>query len=180
MNSTDEVTTRDLTDAPAIFSKNGIREWLTERGAKGLMSASAIATIIGVTPRVIKNAEARGDLSIVDKSTYPIESVIEWLYANPRYIRQNVRYWQVTEETYPRVKEILQRQYKRMIELWNNDVDELTAEVCYRMGRMPMSSPVKETTVIFRTINNLWHEKQTRTIARSVSLDQMCEKGMQI
>lgn len=180
MNLTDEVRTRDLTDAPAVFSKAGIRDWLLERGAKGLMSASAIAAIIGVTPRVIKNAEARKDLSVVDKSTYPIESVIEWLYANPRYIRQNVRYWQVTEETYPKVKQILLHQYKRMIELWNNDVDELTAEVCYRMGRMPMSSPVKETTVIFRTINNLWHEKQTRTIAKCVSLDQMNEKGVRI
>lgn len=176
----EDVTPRELTDAPAVFSKDGIRDWLTERGARSIMSASAVATIIGVTARVIKNAESRQELSSIDKSTYPIESVVQWLYANPRYIRQNVRYWQVTEDTYPKVREILQRNYRRMIELWNNDVDELTAEVCYRMTKMPMSSPVKETTVIFRTINNLWHEKNTQTIARGISLNQLQEEGMQI
>lgn len=169
---------RDLRDAPDAATKKSIKEWLVKRGAKGIISTNAVALIIGCSRRVIKDAENAGAFKILDKCTYDLDSVVDWLMKNPRYIAQEKKFYEVTEATYKNVKDILLRNSKTLIRLWNNDVDDLTAEVCYRISKKPMGATrVSEKTVIINVINNLWHEKQTQQMVNTVSLNALQEKG---
>lgn len=169
---------RDLRDAPDTATKKGVKEWLIRQGAKGIISTNAVAVIIGCSRRVVKDAENAGDIKAIDKCTYDLDSVVEWLWKNPRYIAQERKYYEVTEATYPLVREIIQRNAKTLLRLWNNDIDDLTSEICYRITRKPMgATKVSERTLAINIINDLWREKQTQQMVRTVSLDALREKG---
>ena len=179
-NNVNEVA-RDLSDAPVAATKKAIKEWLIEKGARGIISTNALAVIIGCSRRVIKDAENANQFKILDKCTYDLDSVVDWLMKNPRYVAQQKKYYEVTEVTYQNVKEILLRNSKTLIRLWNDDVDDLTAEVCYRISKKTMGATrVSEKTVIINVINSLWREKQTQQMAKTVSLDAIRANGGQI
>lgn len=172
---------RDLRDAPDAATKKSIKEWLIKRGAKGIISTNAVALIIGCSRRVIKDAENDGAFKVLDKCTYDLDSVVDWLMKHPRYIAQEKKYYEVTEGTYPLVRSIIMQHARPLLKVWNNDIDDLTAEVCYRVSRKPMgATKVSEKTVIINIINDMWREKQTRQMVNTVSLNALQEKGYSV
>lgn len=169
---------RDLRDAPDAATKKAIKEWLIKRGAKGIISTNAVALIIGCSRRVIKDAENAGEFKILDKCTYSLDSVVDWLMQNPRYIAQEKKYYEVTEATYPLVSSVIKQHARTLLKLWNNDLEDLTAEICYRISRKPMgATKVSEKTIIINIINDMWREKRTQQMANTVSLNALQEKG---
>jgi hypothetical protein len=181
METEEEIKTevaRDLRDAPDAATKKSIKEWLIKRGAKGIISTNAVALIIGCSRRVIKDAENEGAFKILDKCTYDLDSVVDWLMKHPRYIAQEKKYYEVTEGTYPLVRSIIMQHAKPLLKVWNNDIEDLTAEICYRVSRKPMgATKVSEKTVIINIINDLWREKRTQQMVNTVSLNALQEKG---
>ena len=166
---------RELTDAPMAATAKSVREWLLERGAKGILSTSAVANVVGCSKRTVKNAENSGELPSIDKCTYELDSVVQWLLKHPRYMAQGENRFQLTEATYQNVREILLKTSPTLIKLWNNDVDDLVSEVCYQMSRTRVSGSCSEKTIIHHAINNLWHKKSTRQMVQTVSLDAIRE-----
>jgi hypothetical protein len=177
-NQTENKEVRDLRDAPDTATKKGIKEWLVSKGAAGIISTNAVAQIIGCSRRVIKNAENDGAFKILDKCTYDLDSVVEWLWKHPRYIAQNKKYYEVTESTYKVVRAIVLQNARPLLKLWNNDTDDLVAEICYRIGRKTIgATKVSDRTLAINIINDLWREKQTQQMLNTVSLDALREKG---
>lgn len=168
-----EKNQNNLTDAPIAATKSAVKQWLMERGAKGIIATNAVASILGVSRRVIKNAENDGEFDVLDKCTYTLDSVAEWLLKHPRYMAQDIKEFEVTEDLYPKVKKILLATSPTLVRLWNGDVDDLTHEVCCQIAKNSKSSQCSENTIIRRAINNIWHRKSTQQLTQTVSLETL-------
>ena len=169
-----EKNQENLTDAPIAPTKTAVKDWLIARGAKGVISTNAVASIIGVTRRVVKNAENDGEFEVLDKCTYSLDSVAAWLLRHPRYMAQDVKKFELTEELYPKVRKVLLATSPTLISLWHGDVEDLTHEVCLQIAKMGNSSGLcSENTVIRRAINNVWHRKSTQQLTQTVSMETL-------
>ena len=164
---------RDLSDAPSAPTKAAIKEWLIAKGAKGIISTAAVALIVGVSKRVVKDAERSGELPTIDARTYHIDAVAAWLLKHPRYVAQGTGKYQITEDTYNHAMAILKKDYQTLIALWNNDVNDLAQEVCYRLARTVVTSECSEDLLIRRVANNIWHSKDVQQRTMTVSLDAL-------
>lgn len=180
MQQNEEVT-RGVTDAPAALTKSAVKTWLTEHGAGGIISQEALADILGVQKRTIKKAENEGEFKPIDRCTYALDDIVAWLIKHPRYISQKREMFMVKPDHYPMVANLIKSMAMPLLRLWNNDIDDLTAEVCYQMGRMPLSSiKVPDNIVAIRAIHIIWNQKRTRNMKNTVSLDAIHEHGGQI
>lgn len=168
-----KIIKRDLSNAPNAFTHKAVKQWLIEHGAKGVMSATAISLIIGVSKRTIKDAERAGKLPAIDKCTYEVDTVVDWLIDNPRYIAQGTRYYQVTEETFAVVKNIIQQRYKTLLKYFHNDIDDLTTEVCYRLSITPLGAACSDALIITRTLNKIWHSKDVQNRRNTIHLSDV-------
>ena len=164
---------RNLSDAPAAATLKAIKEWLIAHGAKGIMSTAAVSLIVGVSKRVVKDAERSGELPAIDIRTYNIDSVAAWLAKHPRYVEQGTGRYQITEDTYDHAMAILKKDYQTLIAIWNNDVQDLAQEVCYRLARTVVTSECSENLLIRRVANNIWHSKDVQQRTMTVSLDAL-------
>lgn len=167
---------RDLSNAPAAFTPKAVKQWLLEHGAKGVISTAAVALIVGVSKRVVKDAERAGKLPAIDKCTYDLDDVVAWLVANPRYMAQGTRYFQVTEDTVALVKQIIVTRYQGLLKLWNHDVDDLVNETCYRLSLTPLGATCSDTLIIVRTLNKIWHSKDVQNRRVTVSINSVSPK----
>ena len=162
---------RDLSNAPVSYTHKAVKQWLVEHGAMGVLSVSAVSLIIGISKRTVKDAERAGKLKAIDKCTYTLDAVVEWLVQNPRYIAQDTRYFKVTEETLNHVNAIILSRYQGLLKLWNNDVDDLAQETCYKLSTTPMGAGCSESLVIIRMLNKIWHSKDVQNRRVTVPLD---------
>lgn len=171
METSTTVMVREEFDAPEARSVKAIKEWMIARGAKGIIGHSAVAKIVGITKRTVKNAEYAGALAPIDRNTYTLDAVASWLYANPRLLAQSIPRYQLTEETPGRVREVLQKTAPRLLELFNNDIEELTMEICCRLSKRKPRGEVTELTLIYEEIRNLYKSKSVRQMANTVSIE---------
>ena len=167
---------RDLSNAPSAFTRKAVKQWLIDHGAKGVISTSAVALIVGVSKRVVKDAERAGKLPAIDKCTYILDAVVDWLVKNPRYMAQGTRYFHVTEGTMALVKQIILNRYKGLLKLWNNDLDDLTMETCYRLSITPLGATCSDALIIIRTLNKIWHSKDVQNRRVTVPLDAISQR----
>lgn len=167
---------RDLSNAPSAFTHKAVKQWLLDHGAKGVISTAAVALIVGVSKRVVKDAERAGKLPNIDKCTYDLNAVVDWLVANPRYMAQGTRYFQVTEDTIALVKQIILNRYQGLLKLWYDDIDDLAAETCYRLSLTPLGATCSDALIVVRTLNKIWHSKDVQNRRVTVSLDSITQK----
>jgi hypothetical protein len=164
---------RDLSNAPISYTHKAVKQWMIDHGAMGVLSVSAVSLIVGVSKRTVKDAERAGKLKTIDKCTYSLDAVVEWLVQNPRYIAQDTRYFKVTEETLNHVKAIILTRYQGLLKLWNDDVDDLAQETCYRLSTTPMGASCSESLVIIRMLNKIWHSKDIQNRRVTVPLSSV-------
>lgn len=164
---------RVISDAPTAFNKTAIKEWFIQNGAKGIIKASSLANILGVSRRTIANAQRSGKLKNIGKCVFDLNDVVEWSLANPRMLGQDVDYWQVTEELVRHVKNTLNSKHQTFIRVWNNDVDDLTSEVCCAIAKKRKINGVDETYVINSTIISLWRKAKVRNLDKNISLESL-------
>ncbi len=176
--TTDELTTtvtkRAITDAPDSFTKKGAIDWLTAKGAKGIITAHAVATILGVGYRVVKDAERAGYIPAIDKCTYRLDDVAEWLLQNPRFMAQSHAKYAVTDETAKTARIIILKSWRALLKYW--ELDDLIAEVCYRIIQQKKTSECSESLIITRVLAKIWREMKARHINKTVSLDAINER----
>ena len=67
------------------MNKNQIRELLTKHGICGIVSGNYLAEKLGFTVRTINKEAETGRLHKVDRNSYDMESVVQWLFARQRY-----------------------------------------------------------------------------------------------
>jgi hypothetical protein len=168
-----EKVKRDLSNAPGALTFKSVKEWLVEHGAQGILGLSAVSLIVGVSKRTVKDAERSGQLKAIDKCTYTIDDVVNWLIANPRHVAQGTCYFAVTEETVGKVKQIILGRFQGLLKLWNNDVDDLAHEACYRLSITPLGAACSEELIIIRTLNKIWHSKDVQNRRVTVSLNSV-------
>jgi len=155
-----ECKPRDMFDAPN-FSHRSIIQWLTEKGAKGIINARGVAYIIGCSLRVVKDAERAGFLKPIDKATYQLESVAQWLMKNPRFIAQSQPSWEVDEKMLSDIRNILLARHQTLIAKYNGDVEELVQEIAFRLSRKRRVN-ISASTAIFSVIADLIRKNNRR------------------
>lgn len=175
-----EITPRRLREAPAAFTKVAVREFLEERGMKGLVDSWALATILGtITQRTIRNLTNTGKLKSVNPNSapfvYTLEAVVDFLMSNPKYIAQRRETWAVTEDTSTLIKKILYKSWRTMLSFMEED--DVIAEVQCRMLKTPKSE-CSEGRVIIRILGKIYREHKRRI--QTVSLDKINESGDRI
>lgn len=67
------------------MNKNQIRELLLRNGISGIVSGNYLAEKLGFNVRTINKEAETGRLHKVDRNSYDIESVVQWLFARQRY-----------------------------------------------------------------------------------------------
>lgn len=162
---------RDLSNAPNAFTHKSVKQWLVDHGAMGVLSISAISLIVGVSKRTIKDAERAGKLKNIDKCTYELDAVVDWLVKNPRHMAQGTRYFKVTEETLENVKKIIRNRFQGLLQFWNNDIDDLALETCYKLSTTPLGAACSESLIIIRALNKIWHSKDVQNRKMTVPLE---------
>ena len=158
-----DCTARDTFDAPDSFTQKGVKEWLISRGAKGIINHRGVATIIGCSPRVVKDAERAGELTPIDRCTYLLDDVTKWLLAHPRYIAQGLPKWEVDENALGMIRAMLLSTHKLLVRWWDNgDLEDLTHEVVARLLKKRRRDNVSMTTVVNGLCIDIFRELRTR------------------
>lgn len=149
---------RNVADAPESLTKAGVTAWLIKNGAMGIMSAAAVANIVGCSKRVVKNAEKDKKLHAVSLGVYLREDVAIWLISNPKYLAQGVPHWEITFELMEHVKRELLARYKYFVKVYPDELDDLVSEVCLIIAKKKKLTTVQESTVINSAIIDLWRK----------------------
>ncbi len=68
------------------MNKKKIREILAGVGISEVVSTRYLAAALKLSPRTIASARKKGELRQIDRGTYDLDSIVEWLFARPRYI----------------------------------------------------------------------------------------------
>ena len=67
------------------MTKTFIRNALQTAGIYGVVTTRRLADVLRISVRTIGAAKNRGELRQIDRNTFELESIVEWLYAHPRY-----------------------------------------------------------------------------------------------
>ena len=67
------------------MNKNQIRELLLRNGISGIVSGNYLAEKLGFNVRTINKEAETGRLHKIDRNSYDMESVVQWLFARQRY-----------------------------------------------------------------------------------------------
>jgi len=127
-----ECKPRDPFDAPS-YSLRSVMEWLIGHGACGIINTRGVAYIVGCSMRVVKDAERRGEIKAIDKCTYKLESVAQWLMKHPRFISQSEPGWEIDEARLSDIRNLLVSKHQALIAMFHDDAEELVQEVAYRL-----------------------------------------------
>lgn len=68
------------------MNKNAIRNLLIQAGVVGVVTTRRLADTLNLNVRTICAAKNKGKLHQIDRNTFDLDSIVEWLYAHPRYI----------------------------------------------------------------------------------------------
>lgn len=68
------------------MNKTEIKRLLSEHGLAGVASTKRVAEVLGFCLRVISAAENKGQLPQIDRNTYDIDSIVNWLHGHQRYL----------------------------------------------------------------------------------------------
>lgn len=68
------------------MNKQLIKEMLSPCFTAGVATTSQIAGFLNLSCRTISTAHEKGKLRKIDRGVYSIDDVVNWLFANPRYI----------------------------------------------------------------------------------------------
>lgn len=69
-----------------MIAKGNIRTMLVDSGVDVVVTTRGLADALGLSVRTITGAKNKGELKQLDRNCYDLDSVVEWLYAHPRYI----------------------------------------------------------------------------------------------
>lgn len=151
-------TKRNVVDAPESLTKTSIKAWLIKNGAAGVMSAAAVANIVGCSKRVVKNAEKDKKIQAVSPGVFVIDDVCSWLINNPKYLAQGVPRWEITFELMEHVKRELLARHRIFVSTYPDELQDLVSEVCLLIAKKKKVNTVKESTVINSAIIDLWRK----------------------
>jgi hypothetical protein len=167
---------KNLTSAPAAVNVKAIKEWLITQGAAGIMKLDAICDILGISKRVIQDAVRNGEIHPLEKSTFSLDEVANFLMVKPRYMAQKKTKFTLTEEIYPEIQNILKQKYPTLIKLWNDDMEELVSIIAHRLANTPIGNkPCSNWLRITRVINKFWHSKEVQKRKVTVSIEDVGE-----
>lgn len=166
---------RAIDDAPSALTHKAVKEWFIKNGAKGVVKKTVVANILGVSPRTVKNAEKDKKLISIAPGIYTLDDVVDWSISNPRLLAQDVGYWELTESLFEHVKATLLSKHQTFIKVWNNDVEDLTSEVCYRISKRKKLNYVDETYIINSAIVGLWREVKSKQMDINISFETLRE-----
>lgn len=68
------------------MNKTKIRELLEQAGIAGVVTTRCLAEKLGISVRTVNSVKNKGQLRQIDRNTFDLDSIVEWLYAHPRYI----------------------------------------------------------------------------------------------
>ena len=68
------------------MNKTAIRTLLAGLGISGVVSSKRLADALKISIRTINAEKLRGHVRQIDRNTYDLESIVEWLYSHPRYM----------------------------------------------------------------------------------------------
>ena len=67
-----------------------IRETLARAGVGAVVSGQQLAKALRISPSTVRMAKMDGRIRQVDRDTYELEAVVDWLMAQPRYLTKIV------------------------------------------------------------------------------------------
>lgn len=68
------------------MNKTEIKCLLLDNGVSGVVSTQKLASALGWNIRTISGAVTSGKLKRIDRNAFALDDVVNWLYANQRYI----------------------------------------------------------------------------------------------
>lgn len=165
-----------LTDAPDVLTKQAMIDFLTEKGAKGIMDAQAMSQILGtITPRTIRYYTARGDLKPLNPTErwyiYTKESLADFLLKHPKFAMQKQESWTIDENTVPLIKDAITNCG------WNGlrkymDEDDIVGDVICKLMNSRKSTQCSLKTAICRILNDIWRKLKRSPVIRTVPPDE--------
>ena len=68
------------------MNKTRIREFLEQSGIAGVVTTRQLAEKLNISVRTVNSAKNKGWLRQIDRNTFDIDSIVDWLFNHPRYI----------------------------------------------------------------------------------------------
>ena len=63
-----------------------IRNLLSQLGLTGVVTTKGLAEFLGLAPQTINAAKNAGKLHQLDRNCFDINSIVNWLFENPRHL----------------------------------------------------------------------------------------------
>ena len=68
------------------MNKTEIRNFLSQLGLTGVVTTKGLAEFLGLAPQTINAAKNAGKLHQLDRNCFDINSIVNWLFENPRHL----------------------------------------------------------------------------------------------
>ncbi len=68
------------------MNKTAIRTLLIDLGITGVVSTRKLAETLNLAKRTIASEKLKGHIRQIDRNTYELEDIVEWLHRYPRYL----------------------------------------------------------------------------------------------
>ena len=68
------------------MNKTAIQTLLIELGITGVVSTRKLAETLNLAKRTIASEKLKGHIRQIDRNTYDLEGIVEWLHRFPRYL----------------------------------------------------------------------------------------------
>lgn len=165
-----------LTDAPESLSKTAMCEFLTEKGAKGIMDATAISQVLGtITPRTIRYYTANGELKPLNPTErwyiYTKESLADFLLKHPKFAMMKQEGWTVDENTVPLIKDAITNCGWNGLKKYMEE-DDIVGDVICKLMSSRRSTACSIKTAICRILNDIWRKLKRDPMIKAVPFDE--------
>ncbi len=143
--------------APMSFTKQGLVDWLTSKGAAAVMDTQTVAGLLNRDAQSVRRYAKRGalkcDMRLPNRAVYHIEDVAEFLLANPALCVFNHERLELTDETIELIRRIAFKNWPTLIEAMGADDLIAEAQVRFLETRRTASSE----NAIGGVIQNIFH-----------------------
>ena len=146
--------------APMRFTKQGLVDWLTSKGAGALLNTVEVARLLKRDTqsirRYVKHGALKCDMMRFNKAIYRIEDVAEFLLANPQICICNRETMELTNEADELIRRIGFKHWKPLLDACG--ADDVFQEVRMRFLQTTKTDSSKIGAVIERLFSKVYRK----------------------
>lgn len=161
-------------DAPKQFTKTGVMEYLSKKGATGIMDTRSVAGLLGkdmqTIRRYVKSGRLKANMEVYNRAVYTLEDIADFILANPSVMCMSRKEFKVTDNVTELIRRIAYANWKTLTE--RIGIDDLVSEVTLRILQKKTIADGEDIGGVIQHILADIYRKSNREV-KTVSLNEI-------